>query len=77
MLTATFDGTTVTLYKNGVPIKSAPATLNAAASEVHLAPGGIWSAGTQFEGRIQDFAIWNAALSPSAVRDLMKGLPKQ
>ena len=77
MLTATFDGTTVTLYKNGQPIKSAPATLSEAASEIHLAPGGIWQEGQQFEGRIQGFAIWNSALSPTAVRDLIKGMPKQ
>ncbi len=77
MLTATFDGNTITLYKNGVPIKTATAVFNDASPEVHLSPDGIWPEGHQFQGRVQGFAIWNSALSPSAIHDLMKSLPKE
>ncbi|RYG59039.1 hypothetical protein EON80_26185, partial [bacterium] len=77
MLTATFDGKTVTLYKNGEPIKAAPVVFKDAAPEVHISPTGTWPEHHQFEGRAQGFAIWNSAFSPSAVRELMKSMPQE
>lgn len=78
MVTATFDGNTVTLYKNGASIKTEPATFTDAAPEVRLSPTGTWPQQEQhqFNGRIQGFAVWDGALSPSAVRTLMNGIPK-
>ncbi len=77
MLTATFDGTTVAIYKNGEPIKSAPATLSDASSEVHIAPMDTWGEKQhRFTGRVQGLSIWNAALAPAAIRALMEALPK-
>ena len=78
MLSATYDGKTVTIFKNGQPIKSAPASLSEAAPEVHLAPTGTWgNRSHHFNGSIQGFSIWNAALSPATVNALMANMPKE
>ena len=78
MITATYDGRNVTLYKNSVAIKTAPVTFKDAVLTVRLAPTGTWTnqGQHQFKGRVQGFAVWNGALSPSEIRDLMKGMPK-
>ncbi|RYX81601.1 LamG domain-containing protein [bacterium] len=79
MITATFDGRTVTLYKNGEAIKAEQATLSDAAPIVRLAPTGTWPQQEQhqFNGRIQGFTVWNNALSAQAIRALMSGMPKK
>lgn len=77
MLTATYDGKTVIVYKNGEPIKSAPASLSEASPEVHLAPRDTWGNKQHFfSGQVQGFSVWNAALAPGAVKALMTALPK-
>ncbi|BCM93634.1 mannosylglycerate hydrolase [Abditibacteriota bacterium] len=77
MLSVTFDGKTITIYKNGESIKSAPAQLSEASPEVHLAPMDTWGNRQHpFAGRVQGFSIWNAALSPVAIRALMNAIPK-
>lgn len=76
MLSATYDGQTVTVFKNGEPITSAPAVLSDASAEVRIAPSGTWEKEHRFAGRIEGLAIWNSALSPSAIAALLTGLPK-
>lgn len=76
MITAVFDGAAVTLYKNGVPIKSAPVEFEEAAPVVQVAPTSPWSDGHRFSGRIQGLKIWNSALSPAAVHALLASLPQ-
>ena len=75
MVTATFDGQTVRLYKNGAPIKTQAAELSDAAPIVKIAPPGPWSNGHHFAGKIQNFTIWNGALTPAQVRALLASLP--
>ena len=75
MITAVCDGTTVTLYKNGVLLKSATVAFDEAAPVVKVAPAGPWSEGHRFTGKIQDLTIWNSALTPAAVHALLASLP--
>ncbi|MDQ2798748.1 MAG: chitobiase/beta-hexosaminidase C-terminal domain-containing protein, partial [Armatimonadota bacterium] len=75
MITATFDGQTIRLYKNGTEIKSEAATLSDAQPVVKLAPAGPWGNGHKFSGKLQDFTIWNRALDPAAIHALLASGP--
>ncbi|RYX84429.1 alpha-mannosidase [bacterium] len=77
MITATFDGKTVTIFKNGDSIKAAPAVLSEAAPEAKLAPIDTWDKDNRFTGRISGFAIWNYSLKPTDIRDLIKTMPTE
>ncbi len=75
MVTLAFDGTTLTIYKNGLPIKTAPLTLNDAAATVKVGAAGPWN-DNKVSGRIAGFGIWNSALDPAAVKALMAQMPQ-
>jgi alpha-mannosidase len=67
VITATYDGVTVTLYKNGRKIGSGRALFNEAESTAKLAPRGASLNGPGFTGTIKGFTICNGALTPAAV----------
>jgi alpha-mannosidase len=71
MLTATFDGSTLTLYKNGAPIASQSVQLANAPSAINLAPRPAWQYGHRFAGKVRDFTIWNRALDAVSIKALM------
>jgi alpha-mannosidase len=71
MVTATFDGQTVRLYKNGAEIKTGAASLSDAQPVVKIAPSGPWGRGHKFRGKVQDFTVWNRALDPISLRALL------
>lgn len=71
MVTATFDGQAVRLYKNGVEIKSGPATLSDAQPVVNIGSAGPWGNGHKFSGKVQGFTVWNRALAPASLRALL------
>ncbi len=76
MLTATFDGHTVTVYKNGKKMNVEAANLNDAPSVAKLAPVDGWGLRQRFRGEIKKFTIWSTALDGAAVQkmyDLNKG----
>ena len=75
MVTLTFDGTTLTIYKNGQVIKTSPLTLNDAADTVKIGVAGPWN-GNRVTGKIAGFGIWNSALDASAVKALMAQMPQ-
>lgn len=75
MLTATYDGQTIRVYKNGQMIKSAGAELSDAMPDVKLGADGPWGEGHRFSGKIQGFTIWNDALSPTAIQALLASMP--
>ncbi|BCM91864.1 mannosylglycerate hydrolase [Abditibacteriota bacterium] len=75
MLTATFDGKMVAIYKNGEAIKAAPAVLSEAGPEVKLAPKDTWDKDNRFTGRIAGLGIWNYPLTPASIHDLLKDMP--
>ena len=76
MLTASYDGKTVTLYKDGDQIAAAPRTLPADVAVAGLGLVDPWERGNRFEGEIRDFKIWTSALIPEAVKALRQTVPK-
>jgi alpha-mannosidase len=75
MLTATYDGKTVTLYKDGEKIADGRPTL---ASDEPVTGLGIvdpWGSGNKFDGEIRNFAIWKSAFVPEAVKALQRTAP--
>ncbi|MEO7716018.1 MAG: glycoside hydrolase family 38 C-terminal domain-containing protein [Capsulimonas sp.] len=77
MITVTYDGDTIRIYKNAKEIAASPAALADAAPEVHLAPSGPWTDAGRFTGRLQNFTIWNKALAPASVQALTSAMPAQ
>ena len=76
MVTATFDGQTVRLYKNGQEIKSDTAVFSDAQPTARLAPPSPWGSGHPFTGKIQNFTVWNRALDPASIQALRADGPK-
>ena len=76
MVTVTYDGDTIRIYKNAQEIAAAPAALADAAPVVNLAPPAPWERGHRFTGRLQDFTLWNKALDPSSIKALLGAMPK-
>jgi alpha-mannosidase len=76
MLTVTFDGATIGIYKNGTLIKSDGAVLDEAVPAVRIAPPGPWQGSHNFTGKIQGFAIWNSALMPEAIHAVLGAMPR-
>jgi alpha-mannosidase len=76
MLTATFDGKTVHLFKNGQPVGEEPLSLTDDESTVRIAPLDPWDHSRKFDGEIRDFTIWKSALPAPAIDKLMESMPK-
>jgi len=76
MVTATYDGTALRIYKNGQEIKKADVSFDDAAPFVNIAPPGPWSKAHRFQGKIQGFSIWNNGLHPADVTALLADMPK-
>ncbi|WP_432181581.1 LamG-like jellyroll fold domain-containing protein [Streptomyces sp. NBC_00063] len=77
-ITTVLDGTTITTYLNGVSIGSKPAALDLAATM--YAPDNttsgylgkaFWSGHPFYAGQIDDFRVYDTALSRTEIRDLM------
>src|SRR5204863_9887647 len=62
MLTATCDGTTLRLYKDGKLLGEREVHLADEQPIVTIAPLDPWDHKRQFEGEIRELTIWNAAL---------------
>ena len=75
MLTATYDGATVTLYKDGVKIAAEQRTLSADAAFAGLGLVDPWGRGNKFDGEIRDFKVWTSALNQEALRALQQSRP--
>ena len=69
-LTATFDGSELTVYQDGNPVFVHPLTVAWAAPLVRLGPAAAGQSGSGFTGQIADFRLWNRALSPTQVQKL-------
>lgn len=70
VLTATYDGRTLRLYKDGRAIGSGEIALASDAPVARVRPLDAWERKRRFAGGIEAFTIWNAALSPRAVARL-------
>jgi len=76
MLTATFDGDTLRVFKDGRVLASAGVTLGDAAPVARIGPSAPWSYGHQLAGRVADFTLWSAALPPQSVASLYRLDPR-
>ena len=71
MVTATWDGKTLTMYQDGRSIGSGELALADDEPTIRLAPPSPWgNRGGRFGGEVKDFAIWNVALPPRTVAGL-------
>jgi hypothetical protein len=70
-LAATYDGTTLRLYVNGVQVASRPQTGPIATSAGALTIGGDVLYGQHFAGRIDEVRIYDTALSASEIESDM------
>lgn len=67
MLTATYDGGTLRVFKNGKEIGSGEVGLQNDVARVNILPLDAWEHQRKIDGQVRDFAVWNVALSPRAV----------
>lgn len=70
MLTATYDGSVLTVYKNGRVIGRNSVELADDDPRVWLAPLDPWDKQRTFAGQVRDMTIWNVALSQEALASL-------
>ena len=75
MITLTFDGATLKIYKNGQIIKTSPVSLNDAASTVQIGTHGPWN-NFHMNGKVAGFTLWNSALSAADVQAQMAHMPQ-
>lgn len=71
MITATYDGHTLRLYKNGELINSREIALQDDQSVVNIAPIDPWNERNRFEGQLRDVTIWDRSMSPEEVLALL------
>ncbi len=75
MLTATYDGQTLTLYKDAQKIGEEKTALGNDQSVVEIAPIDPWDHERRFVGEIRQFAVWKSALPEAALRQLRESHP--
>lgn len=67
MLTATYDGTTVRVYKDGKLIGSGEQSLGDDGNRVQIMPLDAWDRKRMLEGEVKEFTLWNQALPTEAI----------
>lgn len=70
MLTATFDGNVLKLFKDGRELATQRTVLYDAAPVAKVGPPTPWPNGHRLAGKIAGFAVWSQALSPGSVAAL-------
>lgn len=70
MITATYDGTTLRLYKDAQLIAEEPQTFSDDEAVVKIMPIDPWEKERQFEGDVAEMTIWNVALDQTAIQSL-------
>ena len=74
MVTITYDGRQIVLYKDGKRLFAKPEALAAAAAVVNLAPLDHWKKLNRFAGKLDEFTIWRGALSQVQIDGLAAAL---
>ena len=70
MITATYDGTDVRLYKNGQPIGKAPLKFKDDEAVVRIKPLDPWSKSKIFPGAVTDVTVWRSPLADEKIKSL-------
>jgi alpha-mannosidase len=68
MITATYDGQTLRLYKNGAPIGEGKIKLSNDEARVHVMPTDPWEHERVLDGQVRDMTIWTQALTPEQLQ---------
>ncbi|HWD39382.1 MAG TPA: LamG domain-containing protein, partial [Fimbriimonas sp.] len=76
MVTISYDGTMVRIYKDGKEIKSEEASFADAAPLVRVGPPPAWRYGNRFAGKVAGLSIWNDALPADYIKALLTTGPK-
>jgi alpha-mannosidase len=76
MLTATYDGKTLSLYKDGKLLDAQKIELADDDATVRLAPPDGWDGTRRFKGEIKSFTVWPSALTAGAIEGLKSDMPK-
>jgi alpha-mannosidase len=77
MLSATYDGEELRLFKDGRQVAHGPVALTDDESTVRFAPADPWTYKNVFAGQIHQLTIWNAALPPNVVAALYEAKKDQ
>jgi alpha-mannosidase len=77
MLSATYDGHTVRMFKNGHKIGEGPLTLADDESVVRIAPTDPWEHQRRFTGQIRNFTIWPVDLQSGTLSALAATAPQE
>jgi alpha-mannosidase len=75
MLTATYDGKMLRVYKNAKLIKSGLVQFDKAVPVARLAPPGAWPDAKRFVGKLAGMEVWNRDLDERSVEGLMGKMP--
>ena len=78
MITITFDGKTIAIYKNGKQIKKQNASLSNAEPIVQIAPKSPWGSkhpDNTFNGKVANLMISKGVLSQKEITELLKQFP--
>ena len=75
MLTATYDGVTLRMFKNGSSIGQRKVELADDESVIHVAPLDPWDKQRQMSGEVRGFTIWDRALSDAEIKLLVSEMP--
>lgn len=68
MLSATYDGKTLRLYKDAKLLSERQAAFADDDAVVNIAPLDPWDKRRQFDGQVRELTIWNAALDEEGLR---------
>ena len=70
MLTATFDGKVVRLYKNSEKIAEQESLLENDSSQVRVMPLDAWDRKRRFDGNVRGLTVWDIDLPEQAIKRL-------
>ncbi|MCC6228580.1 MAG: chitobiase/beta-hexosaminidase C-terminal domain-containing protein [Phycisphaerales bacterium] len=70
MVSATYDGTTLRVYRNGQKIGERGLGLADDQNMIEILPKDPWEQKRQFDGQIRGFTVWGNALSEDALKAL-------
>ena len=76
MITATYNGAILRLYKNGVLLKTSVVSLSDALPQIKIGLPGPWSKAHKLNGKIAAFRVWNTDLTGDSISSLMKAMPE-
>jgi alpha-mannosidase len=70
MLTATYDGTTVRLYKDGAKIGEQTMSLADDEPTIAVMPADPWEKRIKFNGELKDFTVWDSCLTEESLKSI-------